>query len=448
MCRILSLLESKNPLRKSHSAFLSRLLPRGKFARHVSILAGGAALGQLITILAAPLLTRLYTPEDFGVLAVYTSILSLITVVASLRYELAIPIPADDRTAASLLVLSFVITLGLSCIMGLLILLFSDEIHTWNTTSSLAPYAWLIPLGTMAVGTYKVLNYWTIRKRAFELIARTRLTQGIGNTSIQIAMGMAQQGPIGLLIGQLVGQAAGISTLGRLLWRRDKDAADAVTLSSVSSAAISYSRFPIYSTISGLLNTAGLQAPALILAATYGPQVAGWYALGQRVLGIPFNLIGASVAQVYLGEISTLANSNRSELHRLFMRTALRLLMIGAVPIATITIGGPWLFEKIFGAGWGQAGLYLQLLAIALMARFVVSPLTDTLNILERQNLQLIWDAFRLVLTSGVLLIAYRLDLPSAYAVGFYSIGMLTAYLILFIILRTTVRMSTTELPT
>ncbi len=423
-------------------ALLSRLLPRGKFARHVSILAGGAALGQLIAILAAPLLTRLYTPEDFGVLAVYTSILSLITVVASLRYELAIPIPASDRTAASLLVLSFVITLGVSGILGLLVLLLSDTIYTWNTTSSLAPYAWLIPLGTIAVGTYKVLNYWAIRKRSFELIARTRLTQGIGNTSIQIGMGVAQLGPMGLLIGQLVGQAAGITTLGRFLFRRDHQAISVVTLKDVSSAATSYSRFPLYSTLSGFLNTAGLQAPALILAATYGPQVAGWYALGQRVLGIPFNLVSASVAQVYLGEISKLATSNRPALHSLFTRTALRLLLIGAIPVIAIILGGPWLFEQIFGKDWNQAGLYLQLLALSLMARFVVSPLADTLNVLERQDLQLVWDAFRLFITFGTLTAAYKLDLPSVYAVGSYGVGMLIAYIALFCIVWSVVRVT------
>lgn len=390
--------------------------------------------------MAAPLLTRLYTPEDFGVLAVYASLLSLITVVASLRYELAIPLPADDRTAASLLVLSFIIMLGVSCALGLTVHLLPDEVYTWNTTSPLVPYVWLIPLGTIAVGTYKVLNYWTIRKRAFELIARTRLAQGIGNTSIQVAMGVAQLGPIGLLVGQLVGQTAGITTLGRLLWRRDRDAIDSVTFCSISSAAKSYSRFPLYSTISGFLNTAGLQAPALILAATYGPQVAGWYALGQRVLGIPFNLLGASVAQVYLGEISKLAISNRSALHSLFTRTALRLLLIGSIPVIALTLGGPWLFEQIFGKDWNQAGLYLQLLALSLMARFVVSPLSDTLNVLERQDLQLVWDAFRLLITFGTLIAAYMLDLPSAYAVGSYGAGMLIAYFTLYCILWNVVR--------
>ena len=93
---------------------LKKILPKNRFARSVSFLAGGTAAGQAITVLAAPLLTRLYSPEDFGLLAVYTSLLMTIGVIASLRYQLAIPLPKSDEEAAHVVVLSLFIVLGIS----------------------------------------------------------------------------------------------------------------------------------------------------------------------------------------------------------------------------------------------------------------------------------------------------------------------------------------------
>lgn len=98
---------------------LERWLPRGSFVRNVAVLAGGTAAGQAIVVLASPVLTRLYTPEDFGVLAVYASLLCVLSTVATLRYELAIPLPKRDEDAAALVVLCLVIVLGMSLLVAM-----------------------------------------------------------------------------------------------------------------------------------------------------------------------------------------------------------------------------------------------------------------------------------------------------------------------------------------
>jgi O-antigen/teichoic acid export membrane protein len=47
---------------------LGRLLPESAFLRKLSVLASGSILGQVLVILSSPFLTRLFTPEEFGVL--------------------------------------------------------------------------------------------------------------------------------------------------------------------------------------------------------------------------------------------------------------------------------------------------------------------------------------------------------------------------------------------
>ncbi|MGB9859042.1 MAG: lipopolysaccharide biosynthesis protein, partial [Moorellaceae bacterium] len=119
---------------------LKVLLPKSSFTRNVAVLTGGTAAGQAMVVLASPILTRLYTPEDFGVLAVYSSVLSIVSVVASLRYELAIPLAEDDETAANLLLLSLTIGVGVSLLTGILTWLLGDQIVTWTNTLALKPY--------------------------------------------------------------------------------------------------------------------------------------------------------------------------------------------------------------------------------------------------------------------------------------------------------------------
>jgi O-antigen/teichoic acid export membrane protein len=396
------------------------------------MLAGGTALGQAITVLVAPLLTRLYTPEDFGVLAVYTSTLGILSVIASWRYELAIPLSERDEDAANLLVLSIGIVALMSLLVGLGTWLGGEQIVQWLNAPGLRPYLWLWPIGVLLVGTYQVFNYWAVRKRAFDRIARTKINQGLGAVAIQTVFGLLKLGPLGLLIGHVVGQGAGTTTLAILAHREDKKALHSISFGGVRRMARRYQRYPLLSSFSGLINSVGLQLPAILLASFYGLQVAGWFTLGQRVIGAPMALVGQAVSQVYLGEAAQLARQNPSSLRSLFLKAASRLLLLGLAPLGLLALSGPWLFAQIFGAGWRDAGIYIQVLSLMFLVQFVVVPLSQTLNILERQDWQLGWDIGRLLTVTGTLLIARMLGWLPSWAIAAYSMAMLISYIALF----------------
>lgn len=408
---------------------LNQTLATGRFVRGVAVLAGGAALGQAVVILASPLLTRLYTPEDFGVLAVYISILSILLVVASLCYELSIPIPEDDETAANLLALCLAIVSGMSLLTGIGVWILGDRIVNWTNTPALSPYLWLLPLGLLGSGIYQVFNYWAVRGKAFTRIARTRLNQSLGQVLTQLGLGLMQIGPVGLLLGQVVGRTAGSSTLATLAFRQDRGSFKRISLVKVGWAARQYRRFPMFLSGSALLNSAGLQLPALLLAAFYGPQVAGWFALGQRVIGVPIELVGVAVSQAYLGEAPALARDNPRALYRLFIRTVLWMSLIISLPIGLVALFGPELFAFIFGQEWSEAGLYVQLLGVTFAVRFAVAPLAQTFNVLGRQDLTLALNIGRFVLVAGSLLLAAGwYQLSPAITVALYSASMFLVY--------------------
>lgn len=413
---------------------LRATLPKGRFARSVTVLAGGTAVEQAIVVLASPILTRLYTPEDFGVLAVYTAILGILSVVASLRYELAIPLPEKDGDAANLLALSLGIVMLTSFLIGFMTWLFGDQIVRWANAPALRPYLWLLPLGISMVGTYQVFNYWAIRKQAFTRIARTKLTQGVGWVVTQTGLGVLKLGPLGLLIGRIVGQTAGIITLAMLAYRKDKKTLETICPSQMRYMAARYRRFPLFSSGAAILNALGLQIPILLLSVFYGTEVVGQLALVQRVLGVPLTLIGTSISQVYLSRAALEARADVQSLQRLFYAVAKRLAIIGLIPTLVLIGAGPLLFTVAFGDQWGQAGIYVQIMSPMFLVQFVAFPLSYTFSVLERQDLSLIWNGGRLLLSAGSIYLAYRLGWNAITAIAAYSLGMLIGYSSLFIL--------------
>jgi O-antigen/teichoic acid export membrane protein len=182
--------------------------------------------------------------------------------------------------------------------------------------------------------------------------------------------------------------------------------------------------------LGALINTSGLALPALFLAQYYGAQSTGWFALVNRVLGVPGALIGASIAQVYTSEAAKLSRSNPERLMFIFLKTTRHMLYIGLVPCILFTIFAPWFFQIVFGHAWREAGEYARYMAFMFYAGFLNSPVAMTLNILERQRMQFAWDASRLVLTILAILLPSHLGYGPRIAILSYGVAMTLMYAI------------------
>ena len=174
------------------------------FRLKVLQVAGGTAVAQGLLVLASPLLTRLYTPADFGVLVVYVSLMAVLVIVASLRYEYALPIPADDGEAVDLLAVCMLLVAATTCLASLLLYALQDRILAWMGAPALAPYLWLVPVSILGCGFYQVFTCWAIRKGGYKRIARTKVTQSLTQLTLQVGVGAMVKGPLGLLVGDAV----------------------------------------------------------------------------------------------------------------------------------------------------------------------------------------------------------------------------------------------------
>lgn len=409
---------------KQAMSLISRILPRNRFARGVSVLVGGTVGAQAIMILAAPVLTRLYTPQDFGLLAVFGSMMSLVVVVAGMRYERAIPIPSDENEALALLVLSLFLVFAIATLSAVPFFLYREGIARFLNTPGIADYLYLVPLSALFAGAYNTLSYWSIRKKAYTHLAKTRVSQSVASVSIQV--GGASFGPIAWLLGQMAGQVMGVLSLALCMLRQQWAAISSVKLSDVVVVAYQYRKFPLFSTWSALFNTAGTQVPPILFAALFSPAAAGLYFLATRVLSMPMQILGQEIAKVFF---SGAAQAHREGgLGPLVARIHARLAHIGMPPTLVLLIAGPEIFGQIFGPEWREAGVFAQWLTPWLYLVFITSPLVSLFEVLDRQAAGMAYQGVLLVVRVAAVIAGAWVG-EITVAVAFFAVGSAACWL-------------------
>lgn len=373
---------------------IRRWLPKSGFARNVALLAGGTAFGQLVTVLMAPVLTRLFTPAELGVLAVYSSTIGVLGAMASLQYQQAALLPEDDTAAAGLVIVALLGSAASSALIAGIAALYGKRIALGMGAAGLAPHVWLVPLGVLAIAVYETWTHWSMRKKRFGAIAKTRLAQSLTQTGVQLATGIGRIGAVGLLAGQLLGQIVGTTSLARVAWRQERNAFRSVRLRSMLDQAKRYRRFPIYSTSSVLFAGLSGEAPVFLLAYFFGETVTGLYAISHRMLSMPVNLIAKSTSQVLFSEAP--ARRREGRLAELTLSLFTTLARLSLPPAVLLVLTAPELFAVVFGERWRAGGLFAQWIAPWLLLVFLAMPFMPIAAVLERQAGTMVFQALLL----------------------------------------------------
>ena len=264
------------------------------FAFDVLTLAGGTTFAQILTILSAPVLTRLYGPEDFGVWALYISITSIISVIACMRYEYSIMLPESDEEAVNLLGLSFLAVLFVSGLTFPIVWYFKEPIVNILNSQQIGDYLWLVPPFIFVNGLFLALNNWNSRTKLFKRLSLSRVFSSVSATATQIGFGLAEKvGAGGLVAGSLAGQSIATFVLGGQIWRDDRKLImKSLHWKKIYEGFKKYRKFSLIDTWAALMNSVSWQLPAFLLAAFFTPAVVGFYSLGFRLLQLPMSFIG------------------------------------------------------------------------------------------------------------------------------------------------------------
>ena len=396
-------------------------ITKNTFIRAVAVLIGGSAIAHGITAVALPVLTRLYTPADFSVLAVFSGILSVVSVAACLRFDIAVSIPEHDVDAVNLLALA-VLCAGLFAAVALLIVILAPA---WVTgilkQPRIEPYLVMLPVGIFLAGAYSALQMWFVRNRQFALIARSRVAQSAASAGTQVGLGALAITPIGLLVGFVMNTGVACIGLGYRFWRdkRSRGAQVAASWTGMTAMAKAYQRYPKFSTFEALFNSAAIQVPIIIIAALASGPEAGYLALAMAVMQAPMALFGTAIAQVFVSKAP--AEFRAGRLGSFTAEVFGGLLKAGAGPIIAAGILAPVAFPLIFGATWERAGWLVAWMTPWFVLQLLSSPLSMVLHVVGRQRAALALQLCALMLRVSTVLLAstwWPAMLPEAYALS------------------------------
>jgi O-antigen/teichoic acid export membrane protein len=415
------------------------------FLRNVSIMVTGTASGQFVSLLLAPALTRLYSPQQFGVLSVYTAALTILTVVAAMRYEMTLPLAANDEDAINLTAVCgcalALTTAAVAFASALLPDAMVQRFMPGSDADTIAITRWLLPVGYLCLGAYFISLYLATREGAFRMIAMSRFNQGLVGPASQIVLAVTGAGTAGLLIGSILGQSVGTIGLTQKVIASKPGLLRAVNWRRMLELANRYRNFPLISSWTAFLGLGGgNQLLYLLVTMQYSAKIAGFIFLVERVVARPLTVIGTSILQVFVQEAGQMANAAPDKLRERFRQLVTHQFLLAAVWIVVANIAAAMLFPVVFGEEWSEATVYLQAISLAYLAQAVMQPVYHTLQILERQVMAATWQIARVALSVGVFVAGSYLELSAARVVFCYSLAQIACCAVLLLLISKSIQ--------
>ena len=363
----------------------------------------GTTIAQAIPIAISPILTRIYTPEEFGLFGLYMSIVTMVSVIATGRYELAIMLPKQDKDAINILALSLVITIMISIIFLLLIFLFNHNITKLLGNTSISNWLYMVPLSIFVTGIFQSFTLWHNRKKRYKDLAQTRVIQNGTMGLSNIGLGLLNTGVFGLIAGLIFGQILAIYKLITVTLLHDKKIYNQISSLKIIALAKKYIQFPKYDILAAFSNVASQQIPHILFNVLFSSTIAGYFYLTQRMMSMPVNLISSAVLDVFKEQASK-DFKKEGNAKKIYTVTFKKLFLLSIIPSVIIYVYSIDIFIILFGNNWSVAGEYAQILVPMLFLRFISNPLSFMFYIGEKQKLNLILQFFTFM---GVLLSFY-----------------------------------------
>jgi len=378
-------------------------LQRGGFFRNVLVVMFGTGLAQLFTVACSPILSRLFSPESFGIYSSFLSLVAILGAAATLQYCEALLLPREDSVAASLFWASCTAATAIPVLAGLVWILAPNWLGALLQAPELKGWMWLVPWAALVGGYGQTLSFWCARRKAYKASSSASAGRNLLANASQAGGGWMGWGAGALIGGGLLGDLVSNSAL--FLWVLGKDGAllrNGARARSVWAAAWEHRDFAVFIAGQSVLNAASLGAPVILLIHYYGALTGGLYAFSVRVLQVPLTFVASAVWQVLFQKLSQVHHEG-GDVRKLFLQTTSGLLLLCLVPACVGAVFAPRLFAFVFGAKWYVAGEYARWLLVWLVPGFCNMPASLSLRVLRRGWALLLLDLAMLLGRVGVL---------------------------------------------
>lgn len=386
--------------------YIKNITREKSFISNVMVLMSGTILAQIMSFLASPFLTRIYTPDDFGLLALFTSTSAIITVIAAGKYEPTIMLPNEDEEAINIVFLINSINIIICLVLITISIMFPYTLLGLLPNQKILQWLPFIPICAFLSVLSLSLQYWFNRRQRYKILMIGTVLSAFITISCNIILGLMRV-HYGQILGLLFGYTGYIIFLILYMVKNDWQILRQSSWEKILYYARIYKKYPLFSIPADLINGFANQLPIFLITKYFTSSQVGTYSLTQRVLNMPLVLISRSVTDVFK-ERSSRDYRNHGNCRKIFVKTFISLILISLLPFGILYICGPWLFSFVFGEQWRDAGMVARFLSVMFIFRFIASPLGYVLYVAQKQKYDLIWQIILLcgsyiALVQGVL---------------------------------------------
>lgn len=388
---------------------------KSEFSKNVFTLLTGNFIAQLIPLLLTPILSRLFSPEEFGLFAFYISIISFFTVISTGRYELAILLPKKNEEGINVMALCFVILIPLSLLLFLVVFFFENQLLELLRKPGLKGWLYYLPITIFLASTYTIFTYWSNRNKRFKdtsFGAVSLATSKVGvnlyggllkfdvfsgtqsflsffksifHKSYVIPVGLTPIGMGGLVLGTFFGYLLSACYFVARFLKKDSYLMKEISWIGIKKMAKKHDKFPKINSIHALTDQLKNSGVVYVISYMFSDIILGFYSMTLRVLTGPLASVTSSFTQVFLQQAAS-DYANEQNFIQLIKKTISKLSLIALPIFLPILFFGPQIFSFVLGDKWEVAGLYAQFLTPWLFLRFVVSPVLQIAVVIERQK--------------------------------------------------------------
>ncbi len=361
---------------------INKLKPKSEFSRNVLTLMTGTTIAQAIPIAISPILTRLYTPEDFGVFALYMSIISMVGVIVTGKYELAIMLPKNKKDALNIFFLSIILTFFISLLIFIIVLIFNEHIVCLLNNNEIAKWLYLAPFSILLIGLYNSFNYWFNRNKNYKLLSMAKATQSFTTSGSNLTFGFFNFNNIGLIISNFISQFIIILFF---IKKFDFKNIRFFNKNKMIIFAKKYDKFPKITMCHHLLNNLSTNIPVILLAKYFSSNETGLFMFSNRIIGTPISIISGSISDVFFRELSYKMQNDKNNLLKFFKNMVFKLTFMLFPIFLILLLFLPKMVIFVFGEKWVTLGSYLQILLPMFFFRSIGSVLSHTIVVFEKQ---------------------------------------------------------------
>jgi O-antigen/teichoic acid export membrane protein len=377
---------------------LTKLKPKSEFSRNVLTLMTGTTIAQAIPIAISPILTRIYTPKDFGVFALFVAVVGFISVMSSARYEQAVIVAEKDEDAMNIFALGFILLSFFSILTELIIVFFKNFISSVLNSDEFSQWLYIIPLTVFFVGLFNLLTNYNNRIKQYKDIANAVVTKSLVLVMVQLVIGLLNYGVYGLIWGQMLSQLfANIRLLKNIF--HDKLLLSTINKVKIFAMAKKYNNFPKYNMPHAMIGTLTSNLPIYIFTPFFGSVVVGYYSLALMIIFTPLMILANATARVYNQKVSELYNQ-KQDTYNFTLNVIKSLLKKILLPFILFVIFAPNIFAFIFGDAWMEAGIYTQILSGYLILNVIVSTVAYIPSLLGLQKKALMIAILHVIIVS------------------------------------------------